>query len=575
MYNYDTSNSPNLLPTISSNITINGHGARIYRTSAVPFGRFFSIPGTTTALTLNEVWLQGGKVDRALLQNGGAISNYGVLTVKNSLLEGNEGTTGGALFNERTLNLYNSTLYNNISTYGAIAGSGSFFLYSNTLLNNQGSSVSGIKLTAHDWSEWGFYNNLLVRSPTAWALCDFRGIYTIQMAGNLATDSSCTGFTATTNAALSLTRGMPYNEGGPTPSVAFSATGYAVDRGNTAACQLAALEARDQRNYNRFADGNKDGIATCDVGSYEYGSTVKPPSPGEDETPPMVRILLTPTDPDGANGWYRSPVNLDPQSRDPISEVIEMRCALDPEVAPASFDELPEGLCPFAGGAPVSTDGTHDFYMAAIDLPGNKSDVISASFQVDATPPVITCPAAGPFLLSSGEQQIGPAEVDAAASGLDEALSTLSGVISTGSIGAKPLTFTAFDLAGNSASQVCSYAVIYDFGGFYPPVEPAPALNPANAGSATPLKFSLGGDQGLDVIAAGFPTWQPVDCETLAPAGEPVTSRSVGKGSLSYDPQSGQYHAIWRSEKEWAGTCRVLTLQLMDGTQHKAFFIFK
>jgi hypothetical protein len=57
--------------------------------------------------------------------------------------------------------------------------------------------------------------------------------------------------------------------------------------------------------------------------------------------------------------------------------------------------------------------------------------------------------------------------VDASVSGLDEAASTLSGTVRTDSIGTQTLTFTAVDVAGNSASQECTCAVIYDFGGFF------------------------------------------------------------------------------------------------------------
>jgi len=97
-------------------------------------------------------------------------------------------------------------------------------------------------------------------------------------------------------------------------------------------------------------------------------------------------------------------------------------------------------------------DGAHTFYAAAMDIWGNKSAPVSASFQIDATPPVITA-GSRTFLLGSGEHPVGPAGVDASVSGLDEALSTLSGVVSTESVGAKLLTFTAFDLAGNQGKQ--------------------------------------------------------------------------------------------------------------------------
>ena len=93
----------NLLPKITTNITINGHGAHIYRMEEIQNGRFFSVPNETVLLTLNEVWLQDGKVDSTSSQTGGAINNYGTLTVKNSLLEGNEAQSGGAIYNVGTL----------------------------------------------------------------------------------------------------------------------------------------------------------------------------------------------------------------------------------------------------------------------------------------------------------------------------------------------------------------------------------------------------------------------------------------------------------------------------------------
>jgi hypothetical protein len=209
-----------------------------------------------------------------------------------------------------------------------------------------------------------------------------------------------------------------------------------------------------------------------------------------------------------------------------------------------------------------------------MDLWGNKSAPVSAVFQIDATPPLITCPAAGPFLLGSGDQAVGPAGVDASVCGLDEAASTLSGVVPTDRVGPRILTFTAVDLAGNQASRDCPYAVIYDFGGFYPPVEPAPALNEARAGSAVPLKFSLAGDHGPDAIAPGFPASQPVACDTLQPIGPAEPIKPAGQSGLTYDGQSGRYHMLWKTEKAWAGTCRVLSLALADGTVHRAYFTF-
>jgi hypothetical protein len=130
-------------------------------------------------------------------------------------------------------------------------------------------------------------------------------------------------------------------------------------------------------------------------------------------------------------------------------------------------------------------------------------------------------------------------------------------------------------LAGNQASRDCPYAVIYDFGGFYPPVEPTPVLNEARAGSAVPLKFSLTGDQGLDAIASEFPASQPVACGTIQPTGPAVAIKAAGRSGLAYDGQSDWYNTARKTAKAWAGTCRVLSLGLSDGTAHRAYFKFQ
>jgi hypothetical protein len=115
----------------------------------------------------------------------------------------------------------------------------------------------------------------------------------------------------------------------------------------------------------------------------------------------------------------------------------------------------------------------------------------------------------------------------------------------------------------------------FDFEGFYSPVKPDPTLNMVKAGSSVPLKFSLGGDQGLEILAAGSPASAPLDCATLNPGDDYLPAKSAGGSGLSYDPASGQYSYVWKTEKAWAGTCRVLSLRLADETEHLAAFKFK
>jgi beta-glucosidase len=118
------------------------------------------------------------------------------------------------------------------------------------------------------------------------------------------------------------------------------------------------------------------------------------------------------------------------------------------------------------------------------------------------------------------------------------------------------------------------FRVTYRFDGFRDPVSNPPALNKANAGSSVPLKFGLGGDVGLNVLASGSPTSRPINCTSGQPTGAPATP-TVGLGGLSYDPTRDEYSYGWKTEKSWAGSCRELTLALTDGTTHVARFTFK
>ncbi|GGU20797.1 M36 family metallopeptidase [Nocardioides albus] len=109
-----------------------------------------------------------------------------------------------------------------------------------------------------------------------------------------------------------------------------------------------------------------------------------------------------------------------------------------------------------------------------------------------------------------------------------------------------------------------------------------PALNLATAGSAQSVEFSIGGDEGLDVLA-GSPYSRQVNCRTLAvedPRAEQITPRPLpeetvpaGKG-LSFDAATGRYTYGWKTLKEWGRTCRELVVTRTDGVQHRAFFEF-
>ncbi len=118
-------------------------------------------------------------------------------------------------------------------------------------------------------------------------------------------------------------------------------------------------------------------------------------------------------------------------------------------------------------------------------------------------------------------------------------------------------------------------APTYDFAGFFSPVDNPPVFNSAKAGSAVPVKFSLGGDQGLGIFATGYPRSQGIGCDTSARSDTIEETVTAGSSSLSYDPIADQYVYVWKSAKAWAGTCRQLIVRLNDLTEHVANFRFK
>ncbi|MDX2007585.1 MAG: ExeM/NucH family extracellular endonuclease [Meiothermus sp.] len=107
---------------------------------------------------------------------------------------------------------------------------------------------------------------------------------------------------------------------------------------------------------------------------------------------------------------------------------------------------------------------------------------------------------------------------------------------------------------------------------FRSPVANFPAFNTANSGQSIPVKFSLGGNKGLNVFAPGFPKSQTVPCGSTAPVNG--TDPTASNSGLSYDPASGLYTYVWKTDRSWAGTCRQLVVRYTDGTTYRANFNF-
>jgi hypothetical protein len=148
-----------------------------------------------------------------------------------------------------------------------------------------------------------------------------------------------------------------------------------------------------------------------------------------------------------------------------------------------------------------------------------------------------------------------------------------SGTITLNPWAASPATVTLVDPVYNpSASGTLTYGVQYPFTGFFSPVDNLPTLNTANAGSAIPVKFSLGGDRGLAIFLAGYPKVTQIACSGSAPT-DLIEETTTSNSGLTYG--GGQYTYVWKTPKTYAGKCFQFQLGLIDGSSRLANFKFK
>ncbi|MEO5704134.1 MAG: PxKF domain-containing protein, partial [Candidatus Limnocylindrales bacterium] len=101
-----------------------------------------------------------------------------------------------------------------------------------------------------------------------------------------------------------------------------------------------------------------------------------------------------------------------------------------------------------------------------------------------------------------------------------------------------------------------------------------PAVNQVKAGATVKIQFSLGGDQGLTVIADGYPASASHACGSAGPD-DAVNPTIAGHKGLTFDARKGVYTYWWRTAADWKKTCRTFVLKLTDGTFHYAEFRFK
>lgn len=233
-----------------------------------------------------------------------------------------------------------------------------------------------------------------------------------------------------------------------------------------------------------------------------------------------------------------------------------------------------------SGTVNVNAPGSYTITYNASDPAGNAATPVTRTVNVvDTTPPTINCPANIVVTLPPNSTAVSM-PVSYAVTASDSCSSSVNVTSSPPSgsvfpVGTTQVNATATDAAGNTSSCSFTVTVLYNFTGFFSPVDNPPVLNTVNAGRAIPVKFSLSGNKGLTIFAPGSPSSGVIPCSSTDPVSEVEETVTAGSSSLSYDASTDQYVYVWKTNSAWAGTCRQLVIQLNDGSYHRANFKFR
>jgi hypothetical protein len=143
--------------------------------------------------------------------------------------------------------------------------------------------------------------------------------------------------------------------------------------------------------------------------------------------------------------------------------------------------------------------------------------------------------------------------------------------LDTSSVGAKTVACT--DNAGHS-SEV-KYNVIYDFVGFFTPVENLPTLNTANSGQAIPLKWRITDVNGKPVtdLAGVVVTGESLAC-SLGTTTDQIEEYAPGASGL-LNQGNGYYQFNWKTPKTYAQSCKTMRLDLGEGPGKERTSLFQ
>jgi hypothetical protein len=302
--------------------------------------------------------------------------------------------------------------------------------------------------------------------------------------------------------------------------------------------------------YSSFGE-NANGNSLTRDSSMQVTANVMDCTP-PDDTPPVITPTITGTL--GNNGWYTSDVTV---SWTVVDDESDITSTDDCDPTTIDYD---------TAGVTLTCEAT--------SAGGTASE--SVTIKRDATSPSITWNG-GPAAGASYYFDFVPAAPDC------EAVDSLSGpdgctVTGYGTIvGSHTLTATAYDVAGNTATEERTYTVLaWTLTGFYQPVNMGDdVVNTVKGGSTVPLKFNVyaGENELTDTSAIESFITLAYTCGANQSEGE-VEFVTTGNTSLRYDEVDGQFIQNWKTPK-LPGKCFLVTMTTQDGSTIMAYFKLK
>ncbi|MDQ4044151.1 MAG: delta-60 repeat domain-containing protein, partial [Chloroflexota bacterium] len=298
------------------------------------------------------------------------------------------------------------------------------------------------------------------------------------------------------------------------------------------------LRQRDGRLVVAGFSTSSNGFQDADFQAVRYLGSA-------DVTPPVV-IGVPVREPDG-NGYYRSPVRIKWMTTD------------DSGTASHPPDTL------------VATEGAVTYESApSCDASGNCA-IGRLTLHLDLTDPTVTCAAAS-FTLNEPDAVVLATVADEVSGPVS---ATLTARADTTRVGSNVAWVTGEDRAGRQTTVGCPYTVRYRFSGFYAPVDNPPAVNDVTAGQVVPVRWRLTDYVGravadpasfIQVTTVGGPCDDGTSGIAVEGSRRSASLRTSGAGSWAFN---------WATPSAYAGHCRVMALELADGSVWTATFAFR